>query len=340
MTQKLTWLIAHHPAHLFIRTAEAFNAELNKRIPGQFEIEILSFKEYLEQRGDIPKLAIRPAAVKGLEEGEATSTEDGAFVASDWKDVQTKWKAFFNGIRDKKIHLSQTQVTVIGSHLFQKFKTLDLPFLFRDHDHVSDTLDGPIGDRLLNEMGDATGVRGLGYTYSGGYRIIGSNEEINSLSDLADLEMVTTPNTQMTFRNIAKDAKGRVFKSIETNGDDAVTGAVETTYLRFTGKNILKTEHSMFMTSILVGDEFFNELNEEQQNAFRESAKVVAKLERKWSLEDAEKYEVEAESKGIKITQISQEETAQLQEAAPSDYEFLYSKEPAAQDLVNEIKNH
>jgi len=340
MAEKLTWLIAHHPAHLFIRTAEAFNEELNKRIPGQFEIEILSFKEYLEQKGDIPELAIRPAPIKGLEEGVATSDEDGTFVHSEWMDVRTKWKAFFNGMRDKKFHLSQTQVTVIGSHLHDKFRALDLPFLFDSHDHVSDTLDGPIGDKLLNELGDETGVRGLGYTYSGGYRIVGSNEEITSLSDLAEMEVVTTPNTRKTFSNVADEAVCRMFKDIDQYGDEAKKGAVETTYLRFTGKNILKTDHSMFMTSILIGDEFFNELNEEQQNAFRESAKVVAKLERKWSLEDAEKYEAEAEANGIKITEISDEDTATLREAAPADYEWAYSVHPGIEQLVQDIKKH
>jgi len=340
MAEKLTWLIAHHPAHLFIRTAEAFNEELNKRIPGQFEIEILSFKEYLEQKGDIPELAIRPAPIKGLEEGVATSDEDGTFVHSEWKEVKTKWAAFFNGIRDKKIHLSQTQITVIGSHLYDKFRTLDLPFLFDSHDHVSDTLDGPIGDKLLNELGDATGVRGLGYTYSGGYRIVGSNEEITSLADLAEMDVVTTPNTMNLFDSVAKGAVRRINKDIDQYGDHADKGAVETTYLRFTGKNILKTNHSMFMTSILIGDEFFNELNEEQQNAFRESAKVVAKLERQWSLEDAEKYEAEAEANGVKITEVTTDETDKLKANAPADYNWLYDLEPSTKQLVQDIKNH
>ena len=44
-------------------------------------------------------------------------------------------------------------------------------------------------------------------------------------------------------------------------------GAVETTYLRFSGKYVLKTEHSMFLTSILTGDGFWNTLTQEQQDA-------------------------------------------------------------------------
>ena len=38
---KLKWLIAHHPQYLFVRTAKAFRDELEKRCPGEFDIEIL-----------------------------------------------------------------------------------------------------------------------------------------------------------------------------------------------------------------------------------------------------------------------------------------------------------
>ena len=37
----LRWLIAHQPAYLFVRTAKAFAKELDKLLPGQFEIEVL-----------------------------------------------------------------------------------------------------------------------------------------------------------------------------------------------------------------------------------------------------------------------------------------------------------
>jgi hypothetical protein len=338
MSKKLTWLIAHHPAHLFVRTAEAFNEELEKTLPGQFEIEVLTMPEYMEQRGDIPELALKPKTVAGLEEGEATSLT-GGFVSSEWKDIKTKWGAFFQGIRDKKIHLSQTQVTVIGSHLFPMFKTLDLPYLFKDHDHVSKVLDGQVGASLLNEMGNTTGIRGLGYTYSGGYRIVGSNKEIANLAALEKMVVTTTPNTKLFFKSLAKDAIGRVEQSLEQayEGDSVEADAVETTYLRFSGKHILKTEHSMFLTSIVIGDEFFNELSTEQQKAFQAAAKIVAKKERVWSLEDAARYEAEALEKGVTITEVSEEETSTMKNRAPADHSALFNKVPGTFDIAQSI---
>lgn len=336
--RKLRWLIAHQPAYLFVRTAEAFAKELEKTCPGQFEIEVLTMKQYIEKYGDIPEMKLKPSAIRGIEEGVAAS-DKGVFTPAEWSDVKHKWKAVFDGMREDKFQLSQTQVTVIGGHLNDKFAVLDLPFLFDSHDHVSTVLDGKIGEELCEEMGDKTKIRGLGFTYSGGYRVVGSNHPISSLDELKDITITTTPMTKSFFKRFAGDAESRLNQKIEEIAMSAENGgAVETTYLRFSGKNILKTNHSMFLTTILVGDDFFATLTSEQQEAFRAAAKVVAKLERQWSIEDAEKYEAEAVAKGIDIREITDEETAKMREAAPGQYQFAYTVIPGSDKLVENIK--
>jgi TRAP-type C4-dicarboxylate transport system substrate-binding protein len=336
--KKLRWLIAHQPAYLFVRTAEAFAKELDKTCPGQFEIEILTMKQYIEKYGDIPEMKLKPAAVRGIEEGVG-GADRGVFTPAEWSEVKTKWKAVFDGMRQEKFHLSQTQVTVIGGHLSDQFAVLDLPFLFDSHDHVSTVLDGEIGDRLCEDMGKKTKIKGLGFTYSGGYRVVGSNHIIGDLGDLKDVNITTTPMTKNFFGKFAASAESRLNQKIEEIAQSASNGgAVETTYLRFSGKNILKTNHSMFLTTILVGGEFFETLTSEQQDAFRKAAKVVAKLERQWSLDDAEKYEQEAAAKGIEIREITESEKNKLRAAAPDQYGFAYSMIPGSESLVNEIK--
>lgn len=337
-TKKLKWLIAHRPAYLFVRTAEAFANELEKRCPGEFEIEILTIKDYIEKYGDIPEMRYTPKAVNGLEEGSGTNTD--VFIPSEWSEVKMKWKAVFQGMKDDKFQLSQTQVTTIGGNLYPLFGVLDLPFLFNSHDHLANVLDGKIGDALLESMGEKTDIKGLGFTYSGGYRIVGSNHPINNLSELKDVEITTVPLTQDFFGQFASKAESRVNQKIEEIESSVNSGgAVETTYLRFTGKNILKTNHSMFLTSILVGGEFFNTLTETQQQAFKEAAKIVAKLERKWSIEDAEKYEAEAVSKGIQIIEITDDERQLMRNAAPQQYTHAYDVIVGSYELVDNIKN-
>jgi hypothetical protein len=332
---KLRWLIAHQPARLFIRTAEAFAAELERELPGQFEIEILTMKDYIERYNDIPELGMRPGPVDGIESLKDTET----FSKVEWKDVTRKWAAFFNAMRDSRIHLSQTQVTVIGGHLLEKFSLLDLPFLFKNHNHVSKVLDGSIGDQLCEELGNSTNVKGLAFTYSGGYRIVGSNHPIENVQDLKSTTITTVPMTRSFFSRFSDKAIKRNEQNIDETAEQVSNGgAIETTYLRFNGKNVLKTNHSMFLTTILVGNPFFETLNAEQQIVFKKAAKVVAKLERQWSLEDAQKFEDNAVKNGVDIREISEEDKLRLKEAAPSQYTFAYKFIEGARNFVTRIK--
>ena len=359
----LRWLIAHQPAYLFVRTAKAFAKELDKLLPGQFEVEVLRFGDYMVKYGDIPELAIAPGET-GLESW--TTVPDklrNMLVSSEWKDVKTKWSAFWQGLREQKFHMSQTQVTVLGGHLDRRFSVLDLPFLFKDHDHVTRALDGPIGQNLLDTLhfgrftgkvrdafgnftgekalkGNLSGIKGLGFTYSGGYRIIGSDHSITSLDDLDGIDLTTTPNTDKFFKDVGAKAKPRINQKLQEIRESASNGgAVETTYLRFSGKNILKSNHSMFLTTILIGQPLFDSLSLEQQEAFNIASKKVAKIERKWSLADCKKYEDTAKARGCTIVDISEEDTEKLKQSASVQYEWSINNAPRISALVDEIRS-
>ena len=334
----LRWLIAHRPEYLFVRTAEAFQEELEKRCPNQFNIEILTMGKYIKKYGDIPELLYRPAPAVGLERLDADP--DVKMQNVPWLRVKPKWKAFFKGLKEQKFHISQTQITVIGGHLWKRFSLLDLPFLFKDHDHVTRALDGDIGKNLRSELGEATGIKSLAFTYSGGYRIIGSNHVINNLSDMKGEYLQTVYTTTKMFEKLGIHAKSKMAMDIkDTNDAVANNGAIETTYLRFDGTNILKTNHSMFLTSILMGEELFNELTPEQRIAFEEAAFAVGKIERKWSLEDCEKYEREAIENGVDIRDATSKDIDTLKKFSQVSLDSALSRDPGAAGLYNEIKN-
>ena len=224
--------------------------------------------------------------------------------------------------------------------MWKRFSLLDLPFLFKDHDHVTRALDGDIGKNLRTELGEVTGIKSLAFTYSGGYRIIGSNHVINNLSDMKDEYLQTVPTTTKMFEKVGVDARSKMAMDIkDTNDAVANNGAIETTYLRFNGTNILKTNHSMFLTSILMGEELFNELTPEQRIAFEESAFAVGKIERKWSLEDCEKYEREAIENGVDIRDATSEDIDTLKESSHAALDAALIRDPASAGLYNEIKN-
>lgn len=333
--RKIKWLIAHHPQYLFIRTAKFFVKELEKILPGQFEIEILTMNDYIEKYGDIEELKLRPPKIDGLEDGELTS---GLTRVEKVSDTRQKWTAIFQAIVDGKIELSQTQVTTIGAILSRDFVALDMPYLFKDHAHATAVLDGPIGQEILDSLSNQTEVKGLAFTYSGGYRVIGSKQPINSLDELKNLSLLTTtlPSHELfqtlgTHSISSKDAGANDYADIAANN-----GCVETTYLRFSGNHIFKTNHSMFLTSILTGNAFWNTLNEEQKLSFKLAAKRCAVIERQWSVKDAEVYERYSTLNNISIKSATAEETQALKQCAEDVYQKIsFSFTPG---LIDKIK--
>lgn len=325
--QTVRWLIAHYPLELFVRAAKAFEQELEKLSPGKFEIEIHTgssyFKKYshLFSEEELKTIRVTTPTIKNLENSYRSVDQELPEVAT-FNDIKNRWKAHFLALRLGKFEMTQTQVNIVGSHLYKNLHAIDLPFLFKDHDHVSRTLDGAVGNRLCEEMKQATGVRGLGFTYSGGYRIIGSTDEITSLSELSEKKFLTfTAPSNKFFSAAGVKHISRATATVNDIADmNEEGGAIETTYLRFEGKNVLKTNHSMFMTTILTGNKFFESLSEQDQESFRVAAKRVAKLERLWSVEDAQKYENEAVSRGVKIVDISESDRQSLITASKEVY--------------------
>ena len=324
--RKIKWLIAHHPQYLFVRTAEAFRSELEKIMPGKFDIEILTMADYIQKYDDIAEMQLVGPVVKGLEERERRAQFTGPngekvdlfTPVENWKQIGTKWKAIFKAMNEGKIDLSQTQVSIVASHLFNDMDTLDMPFIFDSHEECTNVVDGEIGEELLARLGDETGIRGLAFTYSGGYRVIGSNHGITSVDELIKVPLATSTRPTFTFFNdVGANSLSRSNIGVDDYADLANNfGAVETTYLRFSGKHVLKTEHSMFLTTILTGGAFWESLSAEEQAAFKIAAKIVAKIERTWSVEDADKFEARAESNGITIHKLNDADREKLVEAS------------------------
>jgi len=324
--RKIRWLIAHFPQYLFVRTAKAFKHELEKLCPGEFEIEILTMSEYADQYNKHPEFKSSPPVIAGLD--GKVNTNDHVKTNTSWAQNAKKWAALFQALGDDEFQLSQTQISIIGNELDKNFHAIDLPFLFDDHDHVTRVLDGDIGNKLCTEIGQKTPITALAFTYSGGYRVIGSNTKITNLSDLANTNLLTqTAHSVKLFEEIGAKPVRRLALSGDQLADVAndPAASVETTYLRFSGKHVYKTEHSMFTTSILTGNKFWNSLTNKQQDAFRIAAKKTAKHERKWSIDDAKKYEDLAQENGVEIIGISEQDRAVLQQAALLTYQELES---------------
>jgi TRAP-type C4-dicarboxylate transport system substrate-binding protein len=281
------WVLAHEPIELFIRAAKVFAAEVNARAPEQLEIEVMTMSEY-SQKYNGGVLVTKHELVDLLDSG--------------------------------KIEMSQTYTITLGK-INKDFFALDLPFLFKDHDHASRVFEGDVGAGLLDSLQETKKIKGLAFTYSGGFRIIPGNEPVARIEDLRGIKVRTShsPVAIETFRTLGADVVPMELEELSENLGSANVAVGESTYPRVyalghdkVSKVINHTEHSLFLTSILIGTDFWNTLSAELQAVVAESAKVAARYERVISIDDVAKTQARAEADGIEVIKMSKEEQARF----------------------------
>ena len=197
------------------------------------------------------------------------------------------------------------------------FYALGYPFLFRDHEHATRVLDGEIGEAMLNKLEEKSNIKGLAFTYSGGYKMIAANKKITNIADLKGLHVrcAMNPVSIATFNAIGVKSQALGidgFVDAISNGEVDCGENVFPRYFRSevnkVTNSIANTKHSLFLTSIIVNSKFWNEtLTAEQRIIFKECAMIAAAEERKASLIDGEQAQVKAVAENIDIVEWSDE---------------------------------
>jgi TRAP-type C4-dicarboxylate transport system substrate-binding protein len=304
LMKKITWLIAHEPRHLFERTANAFADKVKELTGGDVIVEPMSAVEYQTINPDFNQKS-----------------------ASD----------LFQAITDGKVQMSQTQV-----HQFARwdanYRVFDLPYLFRDHDHATSVLEGEIGTAMNERLAKQSPMRGLAFTYSGGFRVFGSNEPVTSPKELIGKRIRVNHNP---INSDFVSAVGGDPKQLFSYGYDEIAAGeldvAETTYIRFLGKYVLKTEHNMFLTTIVISNQLWDSLTSSEQEAFSQAAIEAGRLERVWSIEDSEQFERNCEQNDVTITEVSDEDREYFRSLSHQVYEKWEPK--FLPGLVDAIRN-
>lgn len=298
-THKVRWLLYHEPVDLFLRTANSFAKEIKQLTDGRIDIEIYTPKEYCDK-----------------------------FHGGNMVDPTAL-------IKSGEVQMSQTQVSYLGTWGAEDFYALELPFLFDSHDHATRVLEGEIGRGLLDNLASKTPVRGLAFTYSGGFRCIASRTPVVKAEDFHGLEMSVKSNP--VFADMARAFGCDILPAVEHEWDHNVVirdqaDLVQTTLPRYqteidnqTHGYVVNSRHSMYLTSIIVGEKFWSSLSIGDQQAMRQAALNSARLERQWTVDDAETIansQTEQEKMGIKqLIELDGQETVKLKESVSTLYD-------------------
>ena len=313
MAKKIRWVIAHEPIGLFLKVAERFSADVNAKTGGQFDIEVLSLTDYANKYNDGKKIT-KNDLMNLIDTG-----------AIEMSHIYTTWLADYN----------------------QDLHALDLPFLFRDHKHADAILDGQIGAELLEGVSVKSNIKAMSFTYSGGYRIVPANFKGDSVAAWKGMRVRTSrsPVAVDTFKLLgAEPHEGIALEEMNEAADKNIIDAGESTYVRVfplqqnkSFKYVNDTAHSLFLTSIIVNQDFFKSLDAETQQIMATAAKAAAKQERRESVADVPNIIAECDAQGVEVVRMSDAELAKFKEITAEVYNKY--QDFFANNLVKKIQN-
>jgi TRAP-type C4-dicarboxylate transport system substrate-binding protein len=297
MEQKnVKWVIAHEPIGLFLKVADSFAKEVNEQTGGKFNIEVLSLSDYATKYNDGKK-------VTKNELMELVNT--GAIEMSH---IYTTWLADYN----KDLH------------------ALDLPFLFKDHDHADRVLEGSIGTDLLAGVSKQSNIKAMSFTYSGGFRVVPANFRADTVAAWEGQSVRTSrsPVAVETFKALgALPNKDIALEEMNEAADAGVISAGESTYVRIfplqqneSFKVVNDTAHSLFLTSIIVNQDFFKQFDQETQEIMATAAFNAARKERRESVADIPNILAQCKSKGVEVVTMSAEEKSKFEAVTSTVY--------------------
>ena len=308
----IRWVLAHEPIELFLRAAKRFKRTMEEMAPGVLDYEIMTLSEYSDKYQNGKKIT-KHDLIDLMEAGE--------------------------------IEMSQMYTSTLGRKHHRDMWALDMPFLFRDHDHAQKVLEGEIGQSLLAGLNEKTNVHGLAFTYSGGFRMIPANVVIDKIEDFKGqpLRCNMSPIATETFIAVGADPHQIELEEINEGVQDGRIVGGESTYPRFYGLKqnehmsvINDAEHSLFLTSILVAKDFWDSLGDDIKEKIEYASFDAARSERQESVEDITVVKARCLDDDIAVHTMAVEERVKFQKAT----EYLYDKfeDMFSVGLINKIK--
>jgi TRAP-type C4-dicarboxylate transport system substrate-binding protein len=297
MTKHVKWVIAHEPIGLFLKVAERFAKEVNEKTNGAFDIEVLSLTDYTNKYNGGQKIT-KDALMKLVDNGTI-----------EMSHIYTTWLADYN----KDLH------------------ALDLPFLFRDHAHADAVLEGEIGTELLAGVAKNSNTHAMSFTYSGGYRVVPANFKADTVEAWQGRTVRTSrsPVAVETFKLLGAEPKEHIaLEEMNAAADAGLIEAGESTYVRVfpldqhkSFKVVNDTAHSLFLTSIIVNQDFFKQFDAETQEILSTAAFNAARAERRESVADIPNILAQCKAEGVEVVKMTVEQEARFKQVTAPVYD-------------------
>lgn len=220
---------------------------------------------------------------------------------------------------------------------------LQLPYLYRDSEHMWEVLDGSIGDACMEGL-EGYGLKGMAWYDAGARHIYNSRKPIERLEDMNGLKIRIADSALM--RNMIKALGAQpvsmdysqVYAALQTGEIDGAENnwpSYDTMKHYETAGYITLTAHNRIPELQLASEETWNKLSEEDQAVLKECAGEAALYERRLWNEQEEASLEKMTRQGCHVTVLNDREQRRFHAMAATVYKY-YMKE--YEDLLEQIQ--
>ena len=220
---------------------------------------------------------------------------------------------------------------------------VSMPFVFHSSEHMRRTLDGPVGQEILDAMG-AQGMIGLAFYDSGARSIYTVKKPLRTLADVKGLKIRVQQSDLFVAMMEALGANptpmpyGEVYTALKTGIVDGAENnwpSYESSRHFEAAKYYNVTEHSMVPEVLVFSRKVWDTLSKEEQALVRKTARESVPTMRKlWDEREAKSRKL-AEAGGAQVVAIADKKPF-VEAMAPVYAKFAST--PRLQELVKRIR--
>lgn len=210
----------------------------------------------------------------------------------------------------------------------------DLPCAFDSLDDCREKIDDPQFWQLISDIYTEGGYHLLGMADQG-FRVMSTNKPVHSLSDFKGQKIRTMENSyHLAFwKALGANPTPMSFSEVYIGLQQHTIDAQENPYEVIVSNNlyeqqdyVVETNHLPHLISLIVNDDFFKDLPEDEQEIMTEAAQLATEYAREQSdARIADKVAV-IEDSGTQIIKLSDETRKEIREASQGVYDSIREK--------------
>ncbi len=252
-------------------------------------------------------------------------------------------RELLEGLQLGSVDITLTTAAVLSSFL-PKTQVIELPFMFRDSEHVYKVVDGPLAKEIY--AGDEKKKMKVIDTWENGFRNITNNvRPIETPDDMKGVKIRVMENKMYIemFKALGANptpmARGELFTGLQTkvvDGQENPLGQIYTSRFYEVQKYATLSGHTYSPEAVVFSLASWKKIPAKYQEEILKASAEAKKFNRELSAKMDKEYVGKLEEKGMTVTKLTPQQIAAFQEKMTPVWDMFADK--IGKDLIQKIK--